>query len=82
MSVSNLEDARAVQLALPFGGVDRRSLDAAVDQVRDRFGSTSIGRTALVRRGLRDEAPAPPGPRGQLSVVPGRWAARCQTPWG
>jgi DNA polymerase-4 len=60
MAVSNLEDARAVQLALPFGGVDRRSLDAAVDQVRERFGSRSIGRTALVRRGLRAEAPRLP----------------------
>lgn len=60
ISVSNLEDARAVQLALPFGGIDRRSLDAAVDQVRDRFGSSAIGRTALVRRGLSREAPRLP----------------------
>ena len=37
------------------GGEDR--LDAAVDQVRDRFGKASIGRTTLVSRPLRDEAP-------------------------
>lgn len=60
ISVSNLEDARAVQLALPFGGVDRRSLDSALDQVRDKFGSSSIGRTSLVRNGLRREAPRLP----------------------
>jgi DNA polymerase-4 len=57
LSVANLEDARAVQLALPFGGVDRRRLDATVDQVRDRFGKAAIGRTTLVRRPLREEAP-------------------------
>ena len=57
LSVANLEDARAVQLTLPFGGVDRRRLDATVDQVRDRFGKAAIGRTTLVRRPLRPEAP-------------------------
>jgi DNA polymerase-4 len=60
ISVANLEDARAVQLALPFGGIDRRRLDATVDQVRDKFGKASIGRTTLVRRPLRDEAPMLP----------------------
>jgi hypothetical protein len=37
--------------------VDRRRLDATVDQVRDRFGKAAIGRTTLVRRPLREEAP-------------------------
>ena len=48
VSVANLEDDRAVQLALPF---DRRSdaaLDAALDGVRDRFGSTAVTRAVLV----------------------------------
>ena len=61
ISVANLQDAKAVQLALPFNGQDRRQLDAAIDQVRTRFGTTSIGRTTLVKRPLRPEAPRLPG---------------------
>ena len=49
VSVSNLEDARAVQLVLPFDRVDREALDAALDEVRDRFGSTAITRGVLAR---------------------------------
>jgi DNA polymerase-4 len=50
VAVGNLEDARAVQLALPF---DRRSsdaLDAALDEVRERFGATAITRAVLLGR--------------------------------
>jgi len=50
VAVANLEDARAVQLTLPF---DRRSsdaLDAAIDEVRDRFGETAISRAVLLGR--------------------------------
>jgi DNA polymerase-4 len=61
ISVTNLQDARAIQLALPFDGRDRRQLDATVDAVRSRFGAAAIGRTTLVRQGLRDEAPRLPG---------------------
>ncbi len=50
VSVSNLEDARAVQLVLPFDRVDREALDAALDEVRDRFGSTAITRGVLLGR--------------------------------
>jgi DNA polymerase-4 len=46
IALTNLEDQDAVQLALPF---DRSiDLDAAVDRVRERFGSGSITRGALV----------------------------------
>ena len=50
LSVSGLIDDSAVQMAFDFD--DRRpiELDAAVDQIRDRFGKRSIGRTALVGR--------------------------------
>ena len=50
ISVAGLIDDAAVQLAFDFD--DRRpiELDAAVDQIRDRFGRRSIGRTALVGR--------------------------------
>jgi DNA polymerase IV len=48
IALTNLADQGPVQLALPF---DRaRELDAAVDRVRDRFGSAAITRGALVGR--------------------------------
>ena len=50
LAVANLDDADAVQLALPF---DRRSgdaLDAAVDSVRDRYGSKAVVRAVLLGR--------------------------------
>jgi len=48
VSFGNLADDGAVQLALPL---DRhRALDAAVDDVRDRFGSTAITRAVLLGR--------------------------------
>jgi DNA polymerase IV len=48
ITLTNLYDRGAVQLILPF---DRtRDLDAVVDKVRDRFGSKSITRGALVGR--------------------------------
>ena len=50
IAVANLGDDRAVQLALPF---DRRSglaLDAAIHEVRERFGSTAITRAVLLGR--------------------------------
>jgi DNA polymerase-4 len=50
ITVSNLDDAHAVQLALPFGCRDRMALDAALDDVRERFGSTAITRAVLLGR--------------------------------
>ena len=48
IALTNLSDAGAVQLVLPF---DRtRDLDAVVDRVRDRFGSSAITRGVLVGR--------------------------------
>ena len=57
IALTNLDDARAVQLALPFDGVDRRSLDAAVDGVRERFGSAALGRAVGLGARLGPEAP-------------------------
>lgn len=54
LSVTELSPDSSVQLALPFGGVDHRQLDAAVDSVRDRYGRTSIGRTTLLGRRSMD----------------------------
>jgi DNA polymerase-4 len=50
ISVGNLDDDRAVQLTLPF---DRRAgpaLDAALDAVRERFGSAAVTRAVLLGR--------------------------------
>src|SRR5579884_4273552 len=48
LALTNLSDAGAGQLVLPF---DRaRDLDAVVDRVRDRFGSAAITRGVLVGR--------------------------------
>ncbi len=46
IALTNLYDRGAVQLMLPFNRA--RDLDAAVDRVRDRFGSKAITRGALV----------------------------------
>ena len=49
IAVGNLDDDDAVQLTLPF---DRHSaLDAALDEVRDRFGATAVTRAVLLGRG-------------------------------
>jgi DNA polymerase IV len=50
LSVSNLEDERAVQLALPLFRPGWTSLDAALDEVRNRFGTAAITRAVLLGR--------------------------------
>ena len=50
IAVGNLADDSAVQLALPFDRRASRALDAALDEVRERFGSAAITRAALVGR--------------------------------
>jgi DNA polymerase-4 len=48
IALANLADEGAIQLALPF---DRsRDLDATLDEVRERFGSSAITRGVLVGR--------------------------------
>jgi DNA polymerase-4 len=49
-AVSNLEDERAVQLTLPLYRPRWGALDAAVDEVRERFGANAIVRGALLGR--------------------------------
>jgi DNA polymerase-4 len=48
ISLGNLGDASAVQLALPFDGYRASALDTALDAVRDRFGSAAITRAVLL----------------------------------
>jgi DNA polymerase-4 len=50
IAVTNLDDDGAIQLALPFDRQASRALDAALDQVRARFGSNAITRAVLLGR--------------------------------
>ena len=50
ISVSNLDDERAVQLTLPLFRPGWTALDAALDEVRDRFGTAAIMRAVLLGR--------------------------------
>ena len=50
VSVGNLDDDEAVQLPLPFDRRTRGTLDAALDDVRDRFGTRAVTRAAMLGR--------------------------------
>lgn len=50
VSLANLDDEDAIQLMLPFDDVEPGALDAAVDGVRDRFGSQAVTRAVLLGR--------------------------------
>lgn len=50
ITVSNLENDDAVQLPLPFERRARRTVDAIVDQVRDRFGARALTRASQLGR--------------------------------
>jgi DNA polymerase IV len=49
VTVANLDDDGTVQLTLPLDGYDPVALDAALDEVRERFGATAITRASLVK---------------------------------
>ena len=48
LSIANLEDDRAVQLTLPFDRYCGGALDAALDEVRERFGVAAVTRAVLL----------------------------------
>jgi DNA polymerase-4 len=50
VAVGNLDDDRAVQLTLPFDSQSGDALDAALDEVRVRFGANAITRAVLLGR--------------------------------
>jgi DNA polymerase-4 len=50
IAISNLDDDDATQLTLPFESRRAGALDAAIDTVRDRFGSSAITRAVLLGR--------------------------------
>jgi DNA polymerase-4 len=50
LSVGNLDDDAAVQLALPFDRCTGGALDVAMDDVRERFGSLAVTRAGQLGR--------------------------------
>jgi DNA polymerase-4 len=50
VAVTNLQDAGQRQLELPFHPERSEALDAALDEVRRRFGSTAVNRAVLLGR--------------------------------
>jgi DNA polymerase IV len=57
VTLSNLDDDSAIQLALPFDRPLAYPIDATLDKVRDRFGSAAIIRAVLLGR---DQGPSVP----------------------
>jgi DNA polymerase IV len=57
VSVGNLDDDGMMQLALPFDRRSNGARDGALDEVRDRFGSSAVTRAALLGR---DPGPSVP----------------------
>jgi DNA polymerase-4 len=60
VAVANLDDDGTVQLPLPFGRRRDAALDAALDEVRDRFGTASVSRAVLLGREQRPSVPLLP----------------------
>ena len=50
VALGNLGDGGAIQLALPLDRAPPSALDAALDDIRDRFGSAAITRAVLLGR--------------------------------
>ncbi len=50
IAVANLENDDALQLRLALDGRDRAALDAALDEIRERFGLSAVTRAVLLGR--------------------------------
>jgi DNA polymerase-4 len=48
VALTNLDNADAIQLELPFGRRDLHGIDGVLDRVRDRYGTSSISRGVLL----------------------------------
>jgi DNA polymerase-4 len=60
ISLANLQDDSAVQLALPFTAGSGPALDTALDSVRGRFGSRSVTRATQLGRETHPSVPILP----------------------
>jgi DNA polymerase-4 len=59
LSLTNLENEDSMQLALPFERRSPRAVDAAIDEVRNRFGTAAITRAVLLGRRHDEEWSVP-----------------------
>jgi DNA polymerase-4 len=50
VALANLGDGHAIQLVLPFDRIRPSALDTALDDIRDRYGSTAVTRAVLLGR--------------------------------
>jgi DNA polymerase-4 len=50
IAVANLESEVGAQLVLPLDGGGREALDAALDAIRDRYGTSAVTRAVLLGR--------------------------------
>jgi DNA polymerase-4 len=50
VAITNLEDELPVQLCLPLDPDDSTLLDAALDEIRQRFGADAVTRAVLLGR--------------------------------
>jgi DNA polymerase-4 len=50
VALGNLGEGRTVQLVLPIERAQQNALDAAVDEIRDRFGTEALTRAVLLGR--------------------------------
>jgi DNA polymerase-4 len=57
IAVANLDDDDAIQLALPFDRRQNEALDAAIDRLRERYGSGAITRAVLLGKELGPSLP-------------------------
>ena len=60
VSLANLPDDGAIQLALPFDRHRAGALDATLDELRDRFGSAAVTRAVLLGRDQGESVPLLP----------------------
>ncbi len=60
VALENLDSDDAVQLGLDFDGSDKTALDAAIDDVKERFGADAITRASLVEDGSGVSVPTLP----------------------
>ena len=60
VALGNLGEGHAIQLSLPFERLRRSALDAALDDIRDRYGSDAVTRAVLLGRDRGVAAPLLP----------------------
>ncbi len=60
IAVANLDDDDVVQLALPFNRAGGGALDSALDDVRDKFGTSALTRAVLLGKNTGMQVPMLP----------------------